>query len=59
LAAIVQVPVVTNMTVELDTVQTEVVSELKVTVSPELAVALTVIGLALKGSFGNAPKLIV
>jgi hypothetical protein len=45
LAAIVQVPVATSVTVEPETVQTEGVKELKDTLSPELAVAVTVNGL--------------
>jgi len=48
-AWIVQVPVVTNVTVVPDTVHTCGVRELKLTVRPELAVALTVIGEALRG----------
>jgi hypothetical protein len=40
-------------------VQTEVVCELKLTVKPELAVALTVKGAVPKGRFGSTAKEIV
>jgi hypothetical protein len=45
----VQVPAATSVTVELDTVQTEVVKELKETLRPELAEAVTVNGLVPSG----------
>jgi len=42
-----------------ETVQTAVVVEAKLTVSPEDALALTVNGAAPNGSFESAPKVIV
>jgi len=57
-AWIVQVPTDTSVTVELDTVHTAVVCELKLTDSPELAVALTV-GAVPIAAFESAPKMIV
>ena len=59
LASITQDPVVSSVTVFPDTVQTFVVVEEKLTVSPELAVALTVMGEALSGWFDKAPKVMV
>ena len=44
LALMVQVPMVTKVTVEPETVQTAVVADVKMTASAEEAVALTVIG---------------
>jgi hypothetical protein len=58
-AAIVHVPAATIVTVFPETVQTAVVSELKVTVSPELAVADTVNGGSPKFFPGSAPNVIV
>ena len=61
-AWIVQAPTETSVTVEPvvpDTVQTEVVCELKFTVKPELALALTVNGAAPKTWFESAPKAMV
>ena len=61
-AWMVQVPTETSVTVEPvspDTVQTAVVCELKLTVKPEEAVALTVNGAAPKGWFPSAPKVMV
>ncbi len=58
-ALIVQVPVDTRWTVEPLTVQTPVVVELKVTVRPELAVALTAKSAAPYVLFERAPKVMV
>ena len=58
LAAIVQVPAATPVTVEPETVQMVVVSELNVTGSPELAVALSV-PVPPTVSVGAAPNVIV
>ena len=46
LAAMLQVPVLSKVTVEPDTVQTDVVVEVMLTDNPELAVAATVKGAA-------------
>ena len=54
-----QVPPETSVTVATDTVQTAVVCELKLTVRPEDAVALTVNGAVPKTRFESAPKLMV
>jgi hypothetical protein len=59
LAAIVQVPRLTKVTVEPDTVHTEVVLELKVTGKPALLVADTENGAAPSGCPGSAAKLMV
>ena len=59
LALIVQVPTATKVTVVPDTVQTPVVAELKMTVRPEEAVALTVIGPSSKRLPASPPKVIV
>jgi len=56
LAWTVQRPVATSVTVVPETVQTGGVVEVKLTVSPEVAVALTVNGAEPKGRFGSAPK---
>src|SRR5438445_4147884 len=58
-ARMVQVPTATSVTVEPDTVQTEVVCELKLTGKPELAVALTVNGALPNNRFASAPKVMV
>src|SRR5437867_12034842 len=55
----VQVPTATSVTVEPDTVQTEVVCELKLTGKPELAFALTVNGALPNTRFASAPKVMV
>jgi hypothetical protein len=55
----VQVPTATRVTVAVETLHTPVVSELKLTASPELAVALRVNGGVLSGWFESAPKVIV
>jgi hypothetical protein len=52
----VQGPPETNVTVEPETVQTDGVSELKLTGSPVVAVALTAKGALPKTWFGSAPK---
>ena len=54
-----QVPPATSVTVEPLTVQTEVVSEEKVTASAEEAVALTAKGAAPNVLLASAPKVIV
>src|ERR1017187_10486886 len=54
-----QVPPETSVTAATDTVQTAVVCELKLTVRPEDAVALTVNGAVPKTRFESAPKLMV
>jgi hypothetical protein len=59
LAAIVHVPTPTIVTVLTDTVQTAVVSELNVTVNPELATALTVNGTSPNTLSGSGLKVIV
>src|ERR1035441_6248872 len=58
-AWIVQVPAATSVTVVPDTVQTGVVCELKLTVSPELAVALTVNGAVPSVLFESVPNVMV
>ena len=58
-AWIMQVPVVTSVTIEPDTVQTDVVCELKLTGRPDEADALTVNGADPKGWFERAPKVMV
>jgi hypothetical protein len=55
----VHVPIATRVTVAPDTVQTPVVRELKLTVRPEVALALRANGGELSGWFGRAAKLIV
>ena len=59
LAVMVHVPAVTSVTVVPLTVQTGVVVEAKLTVRPELAVALTVTVPALIGVFGGPLNVIV
>src|ERR1039457_1046801 len=58
-AWIVQVPTETSVTVAPDTVQTDVVCELKLTGKPELALALTANGAVPKTWFERAPKVMV
>ena len=58
-ALMVQVPVATRVTVVPDTVQTAGVVEAKLTVRPEVAVALTVNGGVPKCWFGKAAKVMV
>jgi hypothetical protein len=58
-AWIVQRPTPTSVTVEPDTVHTDVVCELKLTASPDDAVALTLNGAAPNAWLDNPPKLIV
>ena len=55
----VHVPVATNVTVFPETVHTGVVKDAKVTVKPELALALTVNGGVASGWFDRAPNVIV
>jgi len=52
------VPAATMVTVFTETVQTLKVIELKLTVKPDVAVALMVKGAAPKGSLDRGPKLI-
>ena len=59
LAATVQVPAATIVTVLPETVHTPVVVELKLTGRPELAVAPTVNGASPKVWFARVPKLMV
>jgi hypothetical protein len=59
LAVIEQVPAETRVTVLPETVQTGAVVDAKETVSPELAVALTVNGLVPNATLPSDPKLIV
>ena len=56
LALIVQVPTVTKVTVVPETVQMLVVAEVKVTVRPEEAVALTVTGALIEGLVGEGAE---
>jgi hypothetical protein len=58
-AWIVQVPAAISVTVVPDTVHTAVVRELKLTASPELAVALAANGALPNGWFESDPKVIV
>jgi hypothetical protein len=58
-AWIVQVPTATNVTVPAETVHTRVFCELKPTLSPELAVALTANGAVPKAWFPSAPNVMV
>ena len=55
----VHVPVLINVTLVPDTVQTFVVVDANATVSPELAVALTVIDPVESGTLGKLPNVIV
>jgi hypothetical protein len=55
----VQVPPATNVTVDPDTVHTDVVCELKFTANPEVADALTVKGAAPKVWLASPPNVIV
>jgi hypothetical protein len=55
----VQVPPATNVTVDPDTVHTDVVCEPKLTVRPDVADAVTVNGAAPKVWLDNVPKVIV
>jgi len=55
----VQVPTVTIVTAEPDTVHTAVVVEAKLTGRPEDAVALTLNGVGLYARFESVPKAIV
>ena len=55
-AAIVHVPAATRVTVVPDTVQTGVVADVKVTVSPDVAVAVTVNGGSPKALVASAPN---
>ena len=59
LAVIEQVPAVTIVTVEPDTVQTALVFDAKVTGSPELAVAVSVNGATPSVTVVSGPKVIV
>ena len=59
LAVIEQVPAVTIVTIEPDTVQTGVVVEAKLTVSPEEAVAVSAKGAAPKVTPEGAAKVMV
>ena len=58
-AWIVQVPTATSVTVAPETVQTADVLDAKLTVRPELAVALTINGALPNGWFESVPKVIV
>jgi hypothetical protein len=55
----VQVPVAISVTVAPDTLHTEVVSDVKLTVNPELAVALNLNGCEPSVLFGSDPKAMV
>ena len=55
----VQGPADTSVTVDPDTVQTDPVSEAKLTANPEVAVALTVKGALPNTLFDSPPKAIV
>ncbi len=59
LAAIEQVPGVSNDMLLPETVQTVCVSDVNVTGRPELAVALTAMGVAVNARFASAGKLMV
>ena len=59
LAVMEQVPVATRVTKDPETVQTDVVVEAKLTVSPDVAVALTVIGGTPRFWLLSAPKVMV
>jgi len=58
-AWIVHVPTPTSVTAAADTVQTDGVVEAMLTARPELAVALTANGAALKSWLDSVPKLMV
>jgi hypothetical protein len=55
----VQVPTAASVTVATDTVQAAGVCELKPTVKPDVAAALTVKGKSPNARFGSVPKSIV
>jgi len=55
----VQRPAATNVTVSPETVHVVVVADAKLTGRPDEAVALTVNGAVLMGSFDNAPNVMV
>ncbi len=59
LAVIEQEPVVSSVTLLPDTVHTVPVVEAKLTLSPELAVAVSVTGLWIRVLSASAPKLMV
>ena len=58
-ASMVHLPPATRVTVLPDTVQTEVVSDAKLTASPDVAVALTANGAVPMTRFASAPNVIV